>query len=89
MNSAGLCSTSQGSRCEAPLRPAGFMSEMLSTPPATMAGTPSSTMRPAATAIACRPEEQKRLITVPPTVTGRPARSAVWRPMLRPVVPSG
>ncbi len=32
--------------------------EMLSTPPAIMAGAPSTTMRPAAIAIACRPEAQ-------------------------------
>ncbi|MNT20780.1 hypothetical protein D3C72_1560970 [compost metagenome] len=88
MKSSGLCSTSQGS-ASAGLVLLERMSEMLSTPPATMAGAPSTMMRPAANAIACRPEAQKRLTTVPPTLMGRPARTAAWRPMLRPVVPSG
>jgi hypothetical protein len=37
----------------------------------------------------CRPEEQKRLMVMPEVVTGRPARSAIWRAMLPPVAPSG
>ncbi len=37
----------------------------------------------------CRPDEQKRLTVMPETVTGRPARSAIWRAMLAPVAPSG
>ena len=43
----------------------------------------------AASAIACRPEEQKRLTVWPAAVTGRPARMAHWRAMLPPVAPSG
>src|SRR6185369_12549578 len=85
---AGLCSTSQGSwnMCR-------FSScctqEIDSRPPATITGTRSTITRCAAIAMACRPEEQKRLTVVPPVVTGRPARSAIWRAMLPPVVPSG
>ena len=37
----------------------------------------------------CRPEEQKRFTVMPDTVTGQPARMAVWRAMLPPVAPSG
>ena len=37
----------------------------------------------------CRPLEQKRLIVMPDTLTGRPARKAVWRAMFQPVAPSG
>ena len=65
------------------------MAEMLSTPPATMAGTPSATMRSAAMAMACRPEAQKRLTVTPATDSGKPARTTVWRPMFLPVMPSG
>ncbi len=63
--------------------------EMLSTPPAIIAGTPSTTMRPAAIAMACRPEAQKRLTVVPAMPIGSPARTTACRAMLRPVVPSG
>ncbi len=63
--------------------------EMLSTPPAIIAGAPSTTMRPAAIAIACRPEAQKRFTVVPAMLIGRPARTIAWRATLRPVVPSG
>ena len=65
------------------------MREMLSTPPATMAETPSETMRPAAIEMAFRPEAQKRLMVAPVMPMGRPARSTVCRATLRPVVPSG
>ena len=44
---------------------------------------------PAAMAIACRPEAQKRLTVVPAIVIGKPARITLWRAILRPVVPSG
>ncbi|MCY1313262.1 hypothetical protein D3C72_2600670 [compost metagenome] len=54
-----------------------------------MAGAPSTTMRPAAMAIACRPEAQKRFTVVPAMLMGRPERMIDWRAMLRPVVPSG
>src|SRR5512140_1077725 len=62
--------------------------EMLSTPPATITGTLSTMMRCAAIAIACRPDEQKRLMDTPVVVTGKPARSAATRATLPPVVPS-
>ena len=62
--------------------------EMLSTPPATITGTWSTMMRCAAIAIACSPDEQKRLMVTPAVVTGSPARSAATRAMLPPVVPS-
>src|SRR5437870_4863297 len=48
-----------------------------SSPPATMIGTLSTITRCAAIAIACRPDEQKRLTVVPAVVTGSPARSRV------------
>src|SRR5881409_2696269 len=62
---------------------------MDSRPPATMIGTLSTITRWAAIAMACRPDEQKRLTVVPAVVTGRPARSAAWRAMFWPVAPSG
>src|SRR2546426_3389983 len=37
----------------------------------------------------CRPEEQKRFTVMPGTVTGQPARTAIWRAMFQPVAPSG
>src|SRR6185369_3910078 len=46
-------------------------------------------MRCAASATVCRPEEQKRFTVMPDTLTGMPARSAIWRAMLPPVAPSG
>src|SRR5439155_1001053 len=60
-----------------------------SSPPATMIGTWSTITRWAAMAIACRPEEQKRLTVTPAVVTGSPARSADCRAMFCPVAPSG
>ena len=60
-----------------------------SSPPATMMGTRSTRMRWAAMAMACRPEEQKRLTVAPDVVTGSPARRAAWRAMFCPVAPSG
>jgi len=45
-------------------------------------------MRWAANAIVCKPDEQKRLIVAPGTVTGQPARSAIWRADVVPVAPS-
>src|SRR5438093_1307255 len=60
-----------------------------SSPPATMIGTLSTITRCAAIAIACRPDEQRRLTVVPAVVTGSPARSAAWRAMFWPVAPSG
>src|SRR5712692_4530560 len=85
---AGLCSSSQGSRAMW-----GFRSfctqEMDSNPPATMTGARSTITLCAAMAMACRPDEQKRLIVAPAVVGGRPARMAIWRAMFPPVVPSG
>ena len=46
-------------------------------------------MRSAASAIACSPELQKRLIVIAGTVSGNPARSADWRAILLPDSPSG
>src|SRR5476651_1429949 len=46
-------------------------------------------MRWAAVAMVCRPDEQKRLMVMPPVVTGQPPRMAIWRAMLPPVAPSG
>ncbi len=63
--------------------------EMLSTPPAMNTSPSPATMRCAASAIVCRPLEQKRLMVMPGTPTGRPARSAIWRAMFQPVAPSG
>ena len=86
-----MCWTIHGSRLASPssaaLRPR--ICEMLSTPPAIMAGAPSTTMRPAAMAIACSPDAQKRFTVVPAMVIGKPARTMAWRATLRPVVPSG
>ncbi len=58
-------------------------------PPPTITGTLSTITRCAAMAMACSPEEQKRFTVVPELVTGRPARSAICRATLPPVVPSG
>src|SRR3989304_4178505 len=54
-----------------------------------MMGTRSTRMRWAAMAMACRPEEQKRLTVAPDVVTGSPPRRAAWRAMFCPVAPSG
>ena len=62
---------------------------MLSTPPATYTSPSPAMMRCAAIAMVCRPLEQKRLTVMPLTVTGSPARSAIWRAMFLPVAPSG
>src|SRR5262245_12210538 len=37
----------------------------------------------------CRPDEQNRFTVMPGTVTGQPARTAIWRAMFPPVAPSG
>ncbi len=89
--SSGLCSAIHGSMPLSPLSVALRLRicEMLSTPPAIIAGTPSTTMRPAAIAIACSPDAQKRFTVVPAMPIGSPARTIVWRATLRPVVPSG
>ena len=40
-------------------------------------------------AMACMPDEQKRLTVTPLVVTGKPARNATWRATFCPVAPSG
>src|SRR5262245_39872307 len=62
---------------------------MDSTPPPIITSTPSLMMWLAASAMAFRPEEQKRLMVSPPTLTGRPARMAATRAMLWPWAPCG
>src|SRR2546429_7584137 len=46
-------------------------------------------MRWLASAMDCRPEEQKRFTVLPGTFPGQPARVAIWRAMFQPVAPSG
>ena len=60
-----------------------------SSPPATATGAPSLMIRPAASAIACRPEEQKRFTVMADALGGMPPRNAACRAMLPPVAPSG
>src|SRR5216683_2969262 len=85
---AGLCSSSHGS-CAMCRLPSFCTHEIDSTPPATITGTRSTMTRCAAMAMVCNPDEQKRFTVVPAVVTGSPARRAIWRAMLPPVVPSG
>ncbi|CFW30413.1 Uncharacterised protein [Bordetella pertussis] len=88
MSMPGKCADSHSLRCDDLLI---WSSTRLtdSTPPATIAGTPSVRIRPAAIAIACRPELQARCTVMPETVTGMPARSALNRATFLPVPPSG
>src|SRR5262245_8798102 len=60
-----------------------------STPPATTTWTAPACTCWAPSAIAWRPEEQKRLIVIAPAVVGTPARSAAWRATLLPCSASG
>ncbi len=60
-----------------------------STPPATMVSAPPAMMRSAAMAIACRPEEQKRLMVMAEISTGKPARSDAMRATFMPCSASG
>ena len=62
---------------------------MLSAPPAIITSASPTRMRSAAIWIADRPEAQKRLTVMPPTVFGSPASSAPMRAMFRPCGPSG
>ena len=62
---------------------------MDSTPPATITSATPQAIWPAASAMACRPEEQKRLMVMPQTLSGRPARAATSRAMLKPCLRSG
>src|SRR5437868_3164256 len=63
--------------------------EIDSTPPATNTSPSPARIRWLARAMVCRPEEQKRFTVIPGTVTGQPARIAIWRAMFQPVAPSG
>jgi hypothetical protein len=56
---------------------------MLSTPPAIASSTSPARIARAALPTASRPEPQRRLIVVPGTLSGRPARSAAMRATLR------
>ena len=60
-----------------------------SVPPATITSAPPLIMRSAAMAIACNPDEQKRLIVTADTSTGSPARSEAMRATFIPCSPSG
>ena len=86
--SSGLCAISHGSASMV-----WFITpctqEMLSTPPATNTSPSPAITRCAAVAMVCRPLEQKRLMVMPGTLTGQPARSAICRAMFTPVAPSG
>ncbi len=62
---------------------------MDSAPPATMTFACPAMMRSAARAIACRPEEQKRLMVMAEVSTGRPARSEAIRATFIPCSASG
>src|SRR3954468_4632297 len=62
---------------------------MDSTPPATKTPSSPARMRWLAIAMVCRPDEQNRFTVMPGTVTGQPARIAIWRAMFHPVAPSG
>jgi hypothetical protein len=64
-------------------------SEIDSTPPATKISPSPASTRCEARAMVCSPEEQKRFTVMPGTVTGQPARIAIWRAMFQPVAPSG
>src|SRR6266481_4283252 len=63
--------------------------DMDSVPPATMISAEPPRMRSAASAMACRPEEQKRLMVIAEVSTGRPARRAAMRATFMPCSPSG
>src|SRR5262245_44974478 len=60
-----------------------------STPPATTTWTAPACTCWAPSAIAWRPEEQKRLMVMAPAVVGTPARRAAWRATLLPCSASG
>ena len=62
---------------------------MDSTPPARIACAPSASTMCAAIAGACRPDAQKRLTVAPAMLTGRSARTTIWRAMFPPVTYSG
>src|SRR5229473_2902054 len=64
--------------------------DMDSVPPATMTSAAPDRMRSAASAMACRPDEQKRLMVMAEVSTGRPARSEAMRATFMPcAMPEG
>src|SRR5215467_11735540 len=84
---SGEWSTSQGLG-EILLPPIGTR-DMDSVPPATITCAEPPRMRSAASAMACNPDEQKRLMVIAEVSTGRPARSAAMRATFIPCSPSG
>ena len=62
---------------------------MLSVPAAIITSASPRRMRAAASATACRPDEQKRLMVMPGTVLGRPASSTPMRATFMPCSASG
>src|SRR5690348_5690972 len=70
------------------LPPMGIML-MDSVPPATMTSACPEMMRSAAMAMACNPEEQKRLMVMAEASTGRPARREAMRATFMPCSASG
>ena len=62
---------------------------MLSTPAAIMTSASPTRIRSAAICTALKPEAQKRLTVMPPTLVGRPANTAPIRATLRPCWASG
>src|SRR5216683_246976 len=70
------------------LPPMGTM-DMDSVPPATITSAEPERIRSAARAMACRPEEQKRLMVMALVSTGRPARREAMRATFMPCSPSG
>src|ERR1051326_6545101 len=63
--------------------------DMLSVPPPRMTSAPPPRMRSAASAMACNPEEQKRLMVMAEASTGSPARSEAMRATFIPCSASG
>src|ERR1019366_8587316 len=70
------------------LPPMGII-DIDSVPPATITSAPPLMMRSAAMAIACKPEEQNRLIVTADPSTGSPARSEAMRATFIPCSASG
>ena len=69
--------------------PSRFIMLILSRPPPIAASAPPMMIWWAAIAMACSPEEQKRLTVVPATETGSPARIRATRATLLPCGPLG
>ena len=60
-----------------------------SVPPATITSAPPAAIRSAAMAMACKPDEQKRLMVIAENSTGSPARSEAMRATFIPCSASG